>query len=152
MKKFKTLFFAFILIGMTLASCSSDDGPGGPAPTIEGKWNQIKKTVKVDNAAPQTFEYNDNAIGCPKNYFEFTLDNVFKDVVYYKQSGICQQGTTTPGAWLKTDNLLTISNAGIYSGTYKITSLTSNGLQIQLTDNNGLSTTITTLYLEKEIN
>ncbi|CAM4119198.1 lipocalin family protein [Flavobacterium antarcticum] len=148
MKKIKALMFAFVLAGMTVVSCSSDDD-SGPAPTIDGKWTQTQTTVTVNNAAPQKFIYDENTVGCDKNYYEFAAGAVFKDVVYFKQGGDCQQSVATPGTWAKNNNTLTISGAGNVSGVYEITSLSNKGLQISVTNNEGGVKTVTTIFMTK---
>jgi hypothetical protein len=148
MKKFKAVMVAFVFAGMTVVSCSSDDS-SGPAPTIDGQWNQTKTTVKVNNASPQNFPYTENTDGCDKNYIEFAAGGVYNDVVYFKQGGVCQENTATPGTWNKTDKTLTIAGGASLSGTYEIVKLSSGALQIATSDIAGGITSTTTIYFTK---
>ena len=146
MKKIKTIMAAFVLAGMTMVSCSSDDS--GPAASIEGKWNQIKTVVKINSqSVPQ--KYEDNVEGCDKNYIEFVQGGVYNDVVYFKQGGECQESAADAGAWTKTEDVLEIINGGNLSGTYEIVKLSNSDLQIAAKNNDGGITTTTTVYLKK---
>ena len=151
MKKFKALLFAFVLTGMTLVSCSSnDDGPAGPAPTIEGKWNQIQTVVTINGTAVPT-TYDSNEPGCTKDYLEFATASIFNDVVYFKQSGVCQQSIATPRIWTKTNNSLTISGDTDLSGTYEIVKLTNTELQIKISKNIGGTPSTAVIYMNKTL-
>lgn len=147
MKKIKALMFAFVLAGMTVTSCSSDDS--GPAPTIDGKWNQVKTTIKVGNQTV-TQKYEDDVNGCNKNYLEFAPAGIFNEAVYFKPAGggDCQIDIAS-GTWVKVDKKLTIGNAGFLSGTYDITKLSGSDMQIAVTDNGGGITSTTTIFLKK---
>ena len=147
MKKIKSVMFAFVLAGLTLASCSSDDS--GPAPTIEGKWNQLKTVVKVANGGSSTIKYDDNVTGCDKNFLEFVPGGVFKDVVYFKQGGDCNANVSDSGMWAKTNEKLIITNGGNLSGSYDIQRLTNGELQISAARDVGGIVTTTTIYMEK---
>lgn len=147
MKKIKALMFAVVLAGMTVVSCSSDDS--GPAPTINGKWNQVKTIIKIANGPSSTVKYTDNVAGCDKNYVEFASNNVYNDVVYFKQGGECQQSAADAGVWTKTDKKLIIANGGTLSGTYDIIKLSSGALNIATSNDSGGITTTTTVYFEK---
>lgn len=148
MKKIKALMFAFVLAGMTVVSCSSDDS-SGPAPTIEGKWNQVKTTVKVTNGGTSTIPYDSNESGCEKDYLEFLEGGVFNDAVFNKSGGGDCQETKYAGTWTKTDSSLTIANAGTLSGTYTITKLTNSDLQVQRAVEVGGVVSTATIYLSK---
>ena len=149
MKKIKAIMFAFVLAGMTVVSCSSDDD-GGPAATIDGKWNQTKTVVQI-NGQPFTQDYNENVTGCEKNYIEFAPSNVFNEVVYFKAagSGDCQTDMAEPGTWTKNDQILTIDNSGELSGTYEITRLAGNNLEISISGTTGGVTSKTTIYMTR---
>ena len=146
MKKIKALMVAFVMAGMTVVSCSSDDS--GPAPTIEGQWNQTKTIVKINNSSVKE-NYEDNVDGCDKNYIEFATGGVYNDVVYFKQGGVCQANTATPGTWTKSDDILTIADGASLSGTYEIVKLSSGALQIATSDVTAGITSTTTIYFTK---
>ncbi|MDD3003865.1 lipocalin family protein [Flavobacterium sp.] len=147
MKKIKALMVAFVMAGMTVVSCSSDDS-SGPAPEITAKWNQTKTVVKIGNQSV-TQKYKDNTDGCTKNYIEFAAANVFNDVVYFKQGGDCQESAAAPGTWTKSDKTLTITNGGLLSGTYEIAKLSGSALELKTQNNEGGITSTTTIYFTK---
>ena len=147
MKKIKSVMFAFVLAGLTLVSCSSDDS--GPAPTIEGKWNQVKTVVKITNGGTSTIKYDEDVTGCDKNYLEFVAGGTFKDVVYFKQGGDCQMNAADNGTWAKTNEKLIIANGGHLSGSYDIQRLTNGELQIGTTVDVGGIVSTTTIFMNK---
>lgn len=147
MKKIKALMVAFVLAGMTVVSCSSDDS--GPTPTIDGKWNQVKTLVKLSGQSI-TQQYTDNVTGCDKNYIEFAAGGTFNEAVYFKAvSGACQTDMFPAGTWTKADKMLSITNSGNLSGTYEIIKLSNSELQISTDNNEGGVTTNTTVYFNK---
>jgi hypothetical protein len=150
MKKIKIFMFAFILAGMTVVSCSSDDN-AGPAPTIEGKWNQEKTVVRINNGASTDIPYSGNQAGCEKDYVEFVTGGVFNEVIYFDPAGTvdCEVDMLPPGSWNKNDNILTISNQGDLTGVYEIVRLTNSELQIRMSGQASGVTTTTTIFLTK---
>lgn len=147
MKKIKALMFAFVLAGMTVVSCSSDDS--GPAASIEGKWNQTKTVVKIANGPSQTIKYTGDETGCDKDYLEFASAGIFNDVIFNKNGGGECLESKTPGSWVKNDKVVTIVDAGLLSGTYEIVRLSNNDLQIANTFNVGGTSTTTTIFMTK---
>lgn len=147
MKKIKALMFAFVLAGMTVVSCSSDDD--GPAPTVDGRWNQEKAVVRINNQSI-TQQYDLNVNGCDKNYIEFASGAVFNEVVYFKTAtGACDTDMIPAGSFIKSDNTLSISNGGDYAGTYTITRLSNSELQISTNTSEGGVAATTTLFFRK---
>jgi len=131
MKKIKALMVAFVLAGMTVVSCSSDDSSGPPA-TIGGQWNQTKTVTKVGTAPAQTQNYNDDELGCTKDYVEFlgTNSGTVKKVIYFKNAqNVCQSDSGLTSNWSKNENTLTISS-GEFEGVYTITRLSNTELII----------------------
>ena len=147
MKKIKALMFAFVLAGMTVVSCSSDDSSGSTA-AIDGKWNQVKTVFKASGGSI-TQNYEEDTEGCTKNYIEFVTGGVFNDVVYFKQGGECVESMATPGTWVKVDDELTINDGGFLSGTYDIKKLSGSDLQLSTTNSEGGITATTTIFLKK---
>lgn len=147
MKKLKVILTAIVLTGFALTSCSKDDDSSVPA-SIETKWNQIKTNVQVGG---QSFDqlYTENVEGCSKNYIEFAAAGVYKDVVYFKQSGTCNESVAEPGTWTKSGDNLTITNGGDLTGTYKVTKLTGAVLNIQTESSNAGVTTKTTVFFQR---
>lgn len=150
MKKVKALMFAFFLTGMTVVSCSSDDD-AGPAATIDGKWNQVKTVIRVNNTATPDIPYTDNQAGCDKDYVEFAAAGVFNDVVYIDPAGSvdCQIDMLDAGTWAKNGTTLTISNEGDLDGVHQIIKLTATELQISMSGQVGGISTTSTIFLTK---
>jgi hypothetical protein len=149
MKKIKALMFAFVLAGITVVSCSDDDS--GPAPTIDGKWNQVKTVVRINNGPGTDIPYDDNQAGCDKDYVEFASGGVFNDVVYIDPAGSvdCQADMLDPGTWTRNNDILIIVNDGDLSGAHKIVRLTNSELQISMSGDIGGVTTTSTIFLNK---
>lgn len=147
MKKIKALMFAFVLAGMTVVSCSSDDS--GPAASIDGKWNVTKTVVKFSGQSI-TQPYEDNVAGCDKNYVEFAAASVFNEAVYFKGAGGsgCQTDISS-GTWTKTDKTLTINTSGELDGTYEISKLSGSSLELKTDYSEGGITASATVYLTK---
>lgn len=150
MRKIKALMFAFVLAGMTVVSCSSDDS-SGPAPAIDGKWNVEKTVVKVANGGSSTINYDQNEQGCDKDYIEFAASSVFNEVVYFKAagSGACQADMAAPGTWTKNDKTLVISANSDLAGTYEIKKLTNSELQVEATKTIGGVSSTATIFFKK---
>ena len=149
MKKFKALIVAFVLAGMTVVSCSSDDS--GPAATIEGKWNLSKTVTKVGSAGSQTQNYTGNEANCEKDYIEFmgVASGSLRDVILYTDAqDVCQEDEGTAGAWVKSDSMLTILG-GEYEGNYEITKLSNSELRIESSTTLGGQNLVLTYYFKK---
>jgi len=142
--------FAFVLAGMTVVSCNSDDD-AGPAATIDGKWNQVKTVIRVNNVALQDIPYDGDEEGCDKDYVEFAAAGVFNDVVYFDPAGSveCQADMLDAGTWAKNGTTLTISNDGDLEGVHQIVKLTATELQISMSGQIGGVTTTSTIFLTK---
>lgn len=149
MKKIKALMFAFVLAGMTIVSCSSDDS--GPAPVIEGKWNPIKTVTKVGSAGSQSQNYTENEPGCDKDYIEFVGTNSgnLRNVIFYKNAqNNCTEDVGTPATWIKSDKVLTI-NGGNFEGDFTISKLSNSDLTIESKTNIAGQDLIVTYYFKK---
>ena len=129
MKKFKTVLSTFILAGLTLTSCSSDDNGGSPA-EISGKWNPTKTVTKIGSNS-STQNYENNAPACGKDFFEFsgTTAGSVRDVIWVSGQNGCIEDEGTPSAWTKADKSLTITG-GDLEGNYEITKLTGSDLVV----------------------
>ncbi len=153
MKKMRIFVAAFVVAGLGLTSCSSDDNSSAGEPaTIEKKWNQTQTVTKVGSNTLPAVPYEDNVADCSKNYIEFAAGGVYKDVVYFKQGGNCQENIAEPGTWSKTDSQLVINNGGDLTGTYTINKLTLNALEISTSSVAAGVTTTTTVYFTQAIN
>ncbi len=147
MKKLKLVLASFVIAGLTLTSCSSDDSSGSSA-SIVGKWNPTKSVYKL-SGANKTETYKGNEPGCPKDFIQFSEGNAFSFVVYNKNpSNECIQAADVAATYVKSENNLTITG-GEYAGTYEVTKLTGSQLVVRATQNVGGATATTTLYLKK---
>jgi len=152
MKKIKVALTAFVLAGLTLTSCSSDDnsGPSTPA-SIVGKWNPTTTLVKTNSAPETEIPYEQSVNGCDKDYVRFVeAGSVFSRVLHAKNpdTGACVESPATPTVWAKDDSELTIAS-GQYEGTYEITVLTASELRIKKVNVDGDITTTTIRVFEK---
>lgn len=152
MKKFKVLLATFVLAGLTLTSCSSDDnsGPSTPA-TINAKWTPIKTITKVGSQPEVSEDYLNNEAGCDKDYIEFSGTSTFKDQYFYKNgSNVCTEDEAGSGSWSKNDNNLTItSDDSAYEGVYKIETLTNSDLVIYMEETIGQNTVVLKYVFKK---
>lgn len=152
MKKFKVGLLAFVLSGLALTSCSSDDNSGPATPvSIIGKWNPKNTIVKTNNAPEADIPYEQSVNGCEKDYVRFVeAGNVFNRVLHAKNpdTGACIESPATPTVWAKNDAELTIAS-GQYEGTYEITVLTASELRIKKVVVDGDITTTTTRIFNK---
>lgn len=143
--------FAFVVAGMTLVSCSSDDDSGA-APTIEGKWNQTKTVTKIGSASSQTQDYSGNEAGCEKDYIQFVASGVLRDVILFKDAqNNCQENAGTEGSWSKSDDNLTIEG-GDFAGSYTITKLSASNLVIVNNSTQAGQDFVITYYFDKASN
>jgi alpha-mannosidase len=136
MKKFKLFVCTFVLAGAALvSSCSSDDS-SGTAPSIEGKWSYNKTITSVNDGAPTSTNYPNHEANCEKDYQEFAVGGIFKDVVWNKNSqNQCVIDDSDVSTWSKADNVLTIDGE-----TYTITKLTHSELRYESTTTTGGAT------------
>lgn len=135
MKKLKLIICTVVLAGLSLASCSSDDGPGVP-PTIVGKWKYNKTITTVNNGNPTTTNYPNHEPNCEKDYQEFIEGGVFKDVVWNKNSeNQCVIDDSDTSTWSKADNALTIDGE-----VYTITKLNNSELRYESSTSTGGTT------------
>ncbi len=149
----RAILTAFVLVGLTLTSCGSDDNGGGAEASIVGKWNPLKTETKVGNSPAQVENYDGHEPGCDKDYFEFVQSGSLREVVYFKNvSDVCTEDEAQPSSWVKNDNTLTI-NDGQYDGVYQIKRLTSSDLQLstEVSFPGGTTTTLT-LFFKKAAN
>ncbi|MDR6968371.1 hypothetical protein J2X31_002394 [Flavobacterium arsenatis] len=153
MKKIKTVLVAFVLAGLTLTSCGSDDnsGPATPA-TVVGKWTQTRTVTKLGTQAETSTPYEFNVAGCDKNYIEFaTAGSLFKEQYFFKNGAqVCVEDTQATGTWSKTNETLTINSPeSAYDEVYKIITLSNSQLVISFDTQAGPNTLVTTYYFTK---
>lgn len=145
MKKFlkiSTCLFATALF----FSCSDDGDGGGVAASIEGKWTPSKTVYKIGGAT-QTENYEDNEMGCDKDYVQFNADGSLKNAIFFKNAdNVCTEDANTVATYTKSGSTLNI-NGGEYDGSYTIKKLNSTDLQVETTETiGGVSATVTVYF------
>lgn len=152
MKKIKVLLVAFVLGGLTLTSCSSDDNASTPA-SINAKWTPTKTVIKIGASQEVSEDYANNQEGCDKDYVEFSeTGGIFKDKYFYKNgSNVCvEDDAAAPGTFNKSGDVLIIdADESTYDGTYKVTTLTNNTLVISFDTQVGANTVKTSYHFSK---
>jgi hypothetical protein len=154
MKKIKVLMLAVLATGFFAMSCSSDDKEDPTGGDLTAKWNQTKTVTKVSGET-LTDNYDDNQVGCDKDYLEFTDDSHVTFVVYNMNAdGDCEQSTASNlSTWARNENTLMIAGTNPnYSGTYEIIRLTGSELQLRTENTTGGTTTTTSIYFNKAAN
>ena len=68
MKKINVLFVSVLALGMTLASCSTDDSPSSTSGSVEGKWIYNKTAYTYLGVVNPEENYAGNELGCFKDY------------------------------------------------------------------------------------
>jgi hypothetical protein len=148
MKKIKILLAAVAIAGLGLNSCSSSDDGSDTQASIVGKWTPIKTVTKF-NGASSTQTYDDNEIGCDKDYVQFVDGSVFNNVVFNKNTdNDCIETAADPEVWAKTDDTLTITG-GEFDGTYEVIKLTNSELRISDQESIAGNDVTVTVYFQK---
>lgn len=155
MKGFKILIATVVLSAFTLTSCSDDDNNVQVPTSIVGKWN-YSKTVTQTNVGEMVgqaivVDYTGDEIGCDRDFIEFKADMTVNRSVFFKNAqGNCDKNGND-GIYTKSGNIATISlpEDAEFSGTFKITKLTSNNMWLERTTTIGSSTLIVTQELTK---
>lgn len=153
MKKMKkAILTAFVLVGLTLTSCGSDDNGGGTPATVEGKWTQTRTVTKLGSQGDVSTPYEFNVSGCDKNYIEFVAaGSLFKEQYFFKNGAQeCIEDTQDAGTWSKSNETLTITaGESNYEGVYQIKTLSNSQLVISFDTQAGPNTLVTTYYFTK---
>lgn len=153
MKKIKSVLAVFVLVGLTLTSCSSDDNSGPATPTtVVGKWTLTRTVTKLGSQAEVSTPYEFNVAGCDKNYIQFTeAGSAFKEQYFFKNGAqVCVEDTQGTGSFSKVDQVLTIdSEESNYDGVYNINTLSGTQLVLSFDTQAGPNTLVTTYYFSK---
>jgi hypothetical protein len=121
MKTIFTRLFAIVILTISISSCSeNNDATTG---SVVGKWTPVQTSILLAGAPIQTFPYDDNTVGCDKNYYEFIAGGVLKLVEYTKVNNVCTP-ITEQGTWTQAGNVLTANN-GTEVNSVTIESLTA---------------------------
>lgn len=145
MKKLKLMICAFAIAGLTLASCSSDDDSNVEA-TIVGKWNYNKTLLSTNGSAEQSTNYTSHEAGCDKDYQEFVMGGVFRDVVLFKNASSQCTEDAENSTWTKNNDVLTIGT-GADAETFQVIKLTGSELRYKSTTTTGGQTfTVTQVF------
>ena len=155
MKGFKILIATVVLSAFTLTSCSNDDDNVQVPTSIVGKWNYSKTVTQTnvgESIGPEIIiDYTGDEAGCNRDYIMFNADMSVKRSVYFKNAqGNCDENGNN-GVYTKSGNIVIISlpEDEEFSGTFKITKLTSSNMSLERTTTIGSSTLIVTQLLTK---
>jgi len=145
MKKITILFLSVLTLGLSVASCSSDDDNDGGSASIEGKWELSQLGASV--GGQETFEDVKNG-SCSNETYEFTNDGKFIYTEYYSNGGKCEPETSN-GTWTKNGNTLKIKFTGEDEESYE-TEISGNKVKLKQTQTVGGQTfTYIEVYVKK---
>ena len=145
MKKITILFLSVLTLGLSVASCSSDDDNGGGSASIEGKWELSQEGVIV--GGKEVLEDAENG-ACSNDTYEFTNDGKVKLTQYESNEGTCEAYTDN-GTWKKNGNTLTIKYTGDDEESYE-TEISGNKAKLKYTVSyEGESFTYVEVYVKK---
>lgn len=132
MKKVSILFMVVTTFAMTLiSSCSNNDDDNNSNPvevSVEGKWNFSK--VSIDGVSSAEIDYDDNELGCPKDYIELKSGGVLNVGDYYNSECLLEIST---GTWSKSGSIITITNDEI-SIPFEVVSLSNTVLKVKYSE------------------
>lgn len=84
MKKFSIALASALVLGLSFTSCSSDDNGGGvTAEKLAGKWEFSKQKYSVGGQALPEEDYDDNEVGCAKDYIIFNENGTYEEGDYW---------------------------------------------------------------------
>lgn len=147
MKKITILFLSVLTLGLSVASCSSDDDNNGGSASIEGKW-ELTQVGGVLNGQ-EFLEDVEKDGGCSSQTYEFTNDGKFKETNYESVNGKCE-GETDNGTWTMNGNKITIKYTGETEGETSETDISGNKLKLKQTySEGGLTVTAVLVYVKK---
>lgn len=130
MKKINVLFVSALALGITFASCSSDDSPTPTSASVEGKWIYNKTAYTYLGVVNPEENYAGNELGCVKDYIEFKAGGVYADGDY---TGTDCLLIRNDGTWSKSGNIITVASSGL-AAQYELVSVTSSELKMKRTD------------------
>jgi hypothetical protein len=133
MKKIITLLIVTLSLGMISISCSNDESNNSSTSSVVGKWNFSKMSTVINGIASPEIDYDDNEVGCPKDYLELKDGGVYNEGDYYDSA--CTLDLST-GTWVKNGNTLSITSNG-ETFSVEVVSVTSTELKLKVsqTDN-----------------
>ena len=145
MKKITILFLSVLTLGLSVASCSSDDDNDGGSASIEGKWELSQVGASV--GGQENFEDVKNG-SCSNDTYEFKNDGKFIYTEYYSNEGKCEPETYN-GTWTKNGNTLKIKFTGEDEESYE-TEISGNKVKLKQTQTVGGQTlTYIEVYVKK---
>jgi hypothetical protein len=138
MKKIIVLF-AFALISiLNFTSCSSEDD-SSTSSSIVGKWNFSKISTTINGVTSPEMDYDDNELGCPKDFVEFKTGGIYTEGDY---SGSTCLLDSSAGTWVQSGSNITITQ-GTDVFTAEVVSVTSTTLKVKATEtDSGVTITI----------
>jgi hypothetical protein len=145
MKKITILFLSVLTLGLSVASCSSDDDNDGGSASIEGKWELSQQGAIVNGKEILANATNGS---CSNDTYEFTNDGKFKYTEYYNNEGKCEAESYS-GTWTKNGNTLKIKFTGDDEESYE-TEISGNKAKLKQTyTEDGQSVTDVYVYVKK---
>lgn len=130
MKKLSILFLSVLTLGLSVASCSSDDD--NSSASIEGKWTPVKMGSILDGKEILVNIPNEGK--CDSDIIEFTADAKFTDLTYEYENSKCTS-STDKGTWSLKDKTLTTTYDGDTDlNTFEVTELTKSTLKLKHTE------------------
>ncbi|WP_269234650.1 lipocalin family protein [Flavobacterium flavigenum] len=146
MKKITILFLSVLTLGLSVASCSSDDDNDGASASVEGKWELSQEGAIVGGKEILVDAENGS---CGKDTYEFTNDGKVKETTYYSNDGKCEAETDN-GTWTKNGNTLTVKFTGDTQGDSYEIEVSSNKIKLKETyTEGGQSYTYVYVYVKK---
>ncbi|MFB9108884.1 lipocalin family protein [Flavobacterium gyeonganense] len=131
-----------LTLGLSVASCSSDDDNDGGSASIEGKW-ELSQVGGIIGGKEMLEDAENGA--CSNDTYEFTNDGKFKETTYDSEDGKCEAETDN-GTWTKNGNTLTIKYTGETQGDSYETEISGNKIKLKQTYSEG-GMTFTSVYV-----
>jgi len=131
MKKITILFLSVLTLGLSVASCSSDDDNGGASASIEGKWELIKEGTILNSKEELVDVENGN---CGGHVTEYLTNGSFNE--QYFEGSECES-STEKGTYSIKDKTLNLKYEGSTSDdSAEILELNGSTLKLKFTDGN----------------
>jgi len=132
MKKITILFLSVLTLGLSVASCSSDDDNDGGSASIEGKWQ-----VSLEGETLATLEAPEDEGSCGTDIIEFSKGGAFTVTGLYYSNSKCNP-YSEKGTWSKKDQTITIKHSeGEDTNELTIVELTASTLKVKEVDEEG---------------
>lgn len=146
MKKLSILLGAALMMGMTFASCSSDDDSSSVSDeALVGKWNYSKIKTSINGHATPEVDYQDNQAGCSADYVELFANGVTTDGDYYDSDCTLDE---SDGTWTRDGKVITVTKFGTTQD-FTVVSVSSSKMKLKATYVEGEFTYVETVTFVK---